>query len=468
MATSEADQSFSAAQEFLVRSFTSAFEQIALSLASGAEPEFRLTPAGGDHHGPSFEGDVAPGRAWHLRMKIAPELRVVAHGHSASLWLGHVQVAELHLEATSAATLSLYEDDLPLQQIGLQGVGGSVKVILRLDKFLLTDRGVGDGKLDWRRYNSTRSLNYLLDDGAPSTTAGKLLVVFSAIGAEYDYTFNYRASLAGVKLAKAYILDDFGRQGSYYWVDHGDESIFQGTQELLAKLVQDLGLDWGDVMFAGSSKGGTAALLHGVTLGVGRILLGAPQYRVGDYLSAAAPQILEFMTGGASGDDRVALNDWAKDILLKGQRRSAIRIVVGTADHHLAAHVMPLIADAREAGYKVDSLVLSGVPHGEIGWVFKHLLSAEAADHEIGSVQDALPYSLTRNADTVTFRCWPADDESLAVHLFGKSGALERLPYSMDDEFEFRSSPEHGPVRARVFRRSDADTPIRAFTTSWV
>lgn len=468
MVMSEADSAFRAAQEFLIRSFTSAFEQIALSLASGAEPEFRLTPAGGDYHGLNFEGDIAPDCAWHLRMNLTPELRVVAHGHSASLWLGEVQVAELHVESTTAATLSLNEGDLSLRQIGLHGVGGSVKIVLRLDAFLLTDRGVGQGKLNWRRHNSARSLNYLLDDGVPSTAAGKLLVVFSAIGAEYDYTFNYRASLAGPKLTKAYILDDFGRQGSYYWVDHGDESIFRGTQELLTRLVEELGLDWSDVMFAGSSKGGTAALLHGVTLGVGRILLGAPQYRVGDYLSGAAPQILEFMTGGASDEDRVALNGWAKHIVLNGQRRSAIRVVVGTADHHLVSHVTPLLEDAVEAGYKVDSLVLSGVPHGEIGWVFKHLLSAEAADHEVGSAQDPLPYSLTRNEDIVTFRCWPAEGESLAVHVFGKTGVLERYPYSTDDEIKFHSAPEHGPVRVRVFRRSDADTQIRAFTTSWV
>lgn len=405
---------------------------------------------------------------WNVRIVMPSGVRVVAHGHSAALWLDDEQLAEVHIESTRTASMNFDVEGPSARNLGLQGTGGSVRIRLRLDGFLLRDRGIGQGDLNWCRHNSARSLNYLLDNQSPDSSGNKLLVVFSAIGAEYDFTFNYRSTVKDNKLAKAFVLDDFGRQGSYYWVDHGDDSIFQETQRLLKLLVADLGVDWNDVMFAGSSKGGTAALLHGVTLGVGRILLGAPQYRVGDYLFSAAPRILEFMTGGVTDDHRVALNQRAQAILQAGQRRSSIRVAVGSADHHLRSHVMPLLEDANAAGYAVDTLTLPGVPHSEIGSVFRHLLSAEVLDFELDDNQSPLPYTLTRSGDEVVLRCWPAQDESLAVRRYGKSGILERLPYSTDTEFTFQSSRKDGPIRLRVFRRNDADSSIRAFTTVWV
>ncbi|MDD1477242.1 hypothetical protein [Arthrobacter sp. H16F315] len=375
-------------------------------------------------------------------------------------------MAELHVESTSPAAVTVSELSSQHQGVQLGGYGGELRIDLRFDRFLLKDRGVGKPGGGWRRHESGRSFNYILDSPLSDQLPKKLLVVFSAIGAEYDFTFNYRATLEGGNLSRAFVLDDFGRQGSYYWVDHGDDSIFLETQRFLSNLVNELGVDLGDVMFAGSSKGGTAALLHGVTLGVGRVLLGAPQYRVGDYLLNAAPRILSFMAGEASDESSRSLNDRAKEILLRGQRRTVIRVAVGSGDHHLVSHVVPLSEDAWAAGYNVSSLILPGVPHSKIGWVFKHLLAAEAMDLELGSWQDPLPYALTRSGETVTLRCWPAEGEKVAVHLVGKKAVLEKRPYSDDVEYSFVLPPNEGHVRARVFRRDDSNS-IQAFTTHW-
>ena len=419
-------------------------------------------------NGLSVACQVESGDPWGLTIAVPVGVRVVAHGHSVAFWCEAVQVAELHVQSTSAAIVDASETSLPSQRIEIRGRGGDLRIDLRFEEFLLKDRGVGRPGLGWRRHDSERSLNYILDSSDSDPLPKKLLVVFSAIGAEYDFTFNYRATVEGNNVSKAFVVDDFGSQGSYYWLDRGDDSIFRETQRLLAKLVDELGVDLNDVMFAGSSKGGTAALLHGVTLGVGRVLLGAPQYRVGDYLFNTAPRILEFMAGNASDESRQLLNDRAQEILAGGQRRTAIRVAVGSGDHHLEAHVRPLIEEARAAGYTVSSLILPGVPHSKIGWVFKHLLAAEALDLEHGTWQEPLPYSLTRSRETVTLRCWPADGEKLAVHLSGKQSVLERRAYSEDVQFSFSLAPSEGHVRARVFRRNDSDTAIQAFTTHWV
>lgn len=453
-----------AAQGFLARSFRTAVEVGLESVVGGGLAVGQLV-----HELENvLSVDVAAENPWELKLAVPGSVRIVAHGHSAAFWSGDVQVAELHVASTSAAVVSASESSNPSQQVELRGHSGDLRIDLRFDGFLLKDRGVGRAGLGWRRHQSGRSLNYILDSPVSEPVPRKLLVVFSAIGAAYDFTFNYRATVEGNNLSKAFVLDDFGSQGSYYWLDHGDASIFDEIQTLLAKLVDEQGVDLSDVMFAGSSKGGTAALLHGVTLGVGRVLLGAPQYRVGDYLFNAAPQILDFMAGEVSDAARQSLNDGAKEILFRGQRRTAIRVAVGSGDHHLASHVDPLTDEARAAGYAVSRLILPGVPHSKIGWVFKHLLAAEALDFQLGIRQEPLPYSLTRSRDAVTLRCWPAQGEKLAIHLAGKQSVLERRPYSEDVEFSFTLDPNQVHVRARIFRRKDSDTSIQAFTTYWV
>ena len=455
------------AQSLLARSFEAAVRDGLGPVASLGETSGPSVIAVESGNGLSVGCHVASEDPWGLKIAVPSGVRVVAHGHSVAFWCEAVQVAELHVQSTLAATVAVSETSLPSQRIELRGRGGELRIDLRFEKFLLKDRGVGRPGLGWRRHDSERSLNYILDSPVTGQSPRKLLVLFSAIGAEYDFTFNYRASVKGNTIAKAFVVDDFGSQGSYYWLDRGDDSIFHETQRLLAKLVDELGVDLNDVMFAGSSKGGTAALLHGVTLGVGRVLLGAPQYRVGDYLFKAAPRILDFMAGNASDESRQSLNHRAKEILVRGQRRTSIRVAVGSRDHHLKSHVRPLTEEALAAGYAVSSLILPGVPHSKIGWVFKHLLAAEALDLENGAWQEPLPYSFTRTREKVTLRCWPAEGEKLAVHLSGKKSVLERRPYSGEVEFSFVVSPNDGHVRARVFRRQDADTSIEAFTTHW-
>ena len=140
---------------------------------------------------------VASEDPWGLKIAVPSGVRVVAHGHSVAFWCEAVQVAELHVQSTSAATVAVSETSLPSQRIELRGRGGDLRIDLRFEEFLLKDRGVGRPGLGWRRHDSERSLNYILDSPVTGQSPRKLLVVFSAIGAEYDFTFNYRASVKG-------------------------------------------------------------------------------------------------------------------------------------------------------------------------------------------------------------------------------------------------------------------------------
>ena len=79
------------------------------------------------------------------------------------------------------------------------------------------------------------------------------------------------------------MLDDIGYQnrGSYYLTGRAQSVPLQ--KEICALINHCRGQR--RLVTAGSSKGGTAALLYGLRCGADAIIAGAPQYYIGNYLS---------------------------------------------------------------------------------------------------------------------------------------------------------------------------------------
>lgn len=114
-----------------------------------------------------------------------------------------------------------------------------------------------------------------------------LLVVFSGFGGKnVAGRFNYVRTLRDCRANKLFILDDFGYNsvGSYYLgnncVVYNDSVIESLVYEIAEKCRAK------KIVFAGSSKGGSAALLYGFRMNVNQIICGSPQYKIGDYLNA--------------------------------------------------------------------------------------------------------------------------------------------------------------------------------------
>ena len=54
---------------------------------------------------------------------------------------------------------------------------------------------------------------------------------------------------------------------------------------LISKVVAENNINFKNIISIGSSKGGTAALYYGMKYNFGNIIVGAPQYKIGTYLS---------------------------------------------------------------------------------------------------------------------------------------------------------------------------------------
>lgn len=63
----------------------------------------------------------------------------------------------------------------------------------------------------------------------------ELIVVFSGFGTARKY--NYMKTLAGAKIDKLFLLDNFGYRGSYYWFENGTDK----PNQLVSRLIGQIG-----------------------------------------------------------------------------------------------------------------------------------------------------------------------------------------------------------------------------------
>lgn len=187
-------------------------------------------------------------------------------------------------------------------------------------------------------------IKYLL---YPNQESEKLVVIFQAINTKQSY--NYIKTLKEFNVNKLFIKDDYGldelTKSSYYLGVKKDLSIAKYTQKLINDVVSDLNIKKENLIFAGSSKGGYAALYHGYTFGAGNIIPGGPQIMLGDYLYQTNPASIRFeIFQSIVGDFTEENKKWANDQLYDVLKNSVepypnTKIHIGLKEPHYKEHV---------------------------------------------------------------------------------------------------------------------------------
>ncbi|MCC3282475.1 heparinase II/III domain-containing protein [Arthrobacter caoxuetaonis] len=415
---------------------------------------------------------------WHLGADVRP----VVHGQGFELFYKNKKVMDLAFSADVPTEITVHKGRTKPRPMGWQfpkfgeavathtisiafrGTDAEIGTAIRMADFSYADRGITSDN-GWARYQGSVPVNYMY---CPPKTQDikKLVVVFSAIHQPGDFTYNYKSTVEETGTAALYILDDFGDQGAYYYSDHRSTSIFESVQSLILAVMNKYDIELSNVATAGSSKGGSAALIHGLALGVDRIIAGAPQTRIGSFLNGPHPNILRFMSGGVSEDDVAFLDGIIPALLHDANHKTKISVVVGEADHHLKGHVLPLLSDARTSDTEVSAVVLRGASHSEIGKVFSSYLRANLEQWLRGVEEPVLPYEIVadRGEGIVEVTVLSPTNSLHSYRLFSGSQLVESTKYSASRSVTFRAL-EPGTYRVRVYSRaSSADEPT-AFST---
>lgn len=333
---------------------------------------------------------------------------IISHGHGFEFLLGQEKIADFFIKAN--VSISVHVGPATSSSRILPGATTNQSRYNRLTvetnspnpcisseinfrDFKFINRNLIGGDEAWSTYKSDVGLNYLLKTSQDATGSKFLAVGFSAIRAVGDFTYNYKSSLETIDVNTLFILDDFGDQGSYYYADHGDLGIFNSVQNLLKDLCSELEVPFSNVITFGSSKGGAGALIHGVALGAGHIYVGAPQTKIGTFVTKPHPNVLELITGDTTADSVEQLDKVLFNMVKEATVLPKTTIIVGNADHHYEKHAIPFKKFAEENGHKVELTVLNGVPHAEIGHKYRRLLhgyiSRVLGNHERSSTPNS-------------------------------------------------------------------------------
>lgn len=159
----------------------------------------------------------------------------------------------------------------------------------------------------------------------------KLIVVFSSFS-NGNPKYNYIATLKTIDCNKLFILDDYGVKGSYYLGVNGNLDIENSVISLITKIMSENSIDFKDVIVAGSSKGGTAALYYGLKYNFGNIIAGAPQYKIGTYLcDLSIKDYANSIFGDTTEASRIKYDNLIR-INASTNKNSKINILTGEGD----------------------------------------------------------------------------------------------------------------------------------------
>lgn len=423
-----------------------------------------------------------------VRWHIDPEARVVLRNSGAELFVGSSKVLEMVWRADSPVQARLETGQLdPVRALHFPAFGrerqGAALVVssattqLNLQTsvrtgptdFTVRDWGVGAASSTWRRHEGLVPINYLLEEVAG---AKDLAVVFSAMAPPGSFASNYHRPLQDVHCHRLFILDDFAEQGAYYAALRRDRTVMRAVQDFLRKCAAGLGVPGERIHTIGSAKGGTAAVLHGIKLGVGHILAGAPQTLVGTFLLQPHPNVLTDIAGGTSADDV----EWADRLLFRSLHGSLpafdgeVDLMIGDKDHHFRNH-LPSLQRAL-AGKNYLTRVLPNVTHSTFGRPFSVFVADEMSARcgRILAPEDDR-WSVHIDSRDSSLRAWvagrhPCADE-YAFYLYDADGLVGKNPYSSGRAAQFR---ELRPGRYRVcaFRRAAGTTDTDAQTSNWI
>ena len=198
-----------------------------------------------------------------------------------------------------------------------------------------------------------------------------LLVIFSALNTEGP-RYSYLSVARFLRVNQLFIRDDFAGLGTYYLGPDKSNAVESEVLELIQGTAANLGTE--HIVFAGSSKGGTAALFFGLQFPGSIIAAAAPQYYIGDYtrivkkLHPSVPYILGKTADEMTEDDIRWLNTRVSekiqsDAFAKTQK---CYLHCSRKDATFELHVQPLMKDLKKAGIYTELDLENYEHHSEV------------------------------------------------------------------------------------------------------
>lgn len=184
----------------------------------------------------------------------------------------------------------------------------------------------------------------------PENESPYLIVVLSGFSGREAYKenakFNYIKTLLNVKCNKLYIMDEVDNVPTYYYGTKSEPNYLEDCVKLVNDIMEKNNINNENVMIAGSSKGGTGAILIGNELKAGYIIAGAPQYFPLDYLNEINEKARNLIMNNIllKEEDFESVQKDIKEKMLNLDENTKLYLHAGNQDLHYIKHLRPYMS----------------------------------------------------------------------------------------------------------------------------
>ncbi|CZQ96513.1 alpha/beta hydrolase fold [Trichococcus palustris] len=204
-----------------------------------------------------------------------------------------------------------------------------------------------------------------------------LTVVFSACTrAGIKARYNYVRTLKDTKTNKLFILDDYSTdgRGSYYLGNWPTLDVEEAIKELIDCFL--VKLTPRKVIFCGTSKGAYASLYYGLQFDDVNIVIGSPQYFLGNYLDCEANKVtFDYIRNGTDKQEiREFLNELLPETIRKSLKPRRIYLHYSDLEHTYKEHIQFLIQDLKENRFEIVEDVAHYTDHWDVSYHFPKFL----------------------------------------------------------------------------------------------
>ena len=213
------------------------------------------------------------------------------------------------------------------------------------------------------------NLNYMFYKEKKSKN---LVIVFSACTREgVKARYNYVRTLKNIKINKLFILDDFGcdKRGEYYLGEAPKYNVENAVKSLIDKYKNK----YNRIYFIGSSKGGFAALNFGFKYDNSIIIIGAPQFYLGNYLSDT-PNILTYRSMKLDEKEVNFLNKKIINEILNKKKNIKVYLHYSNQEHTYKDHVKDLIKELKKNNVFLEEDIANYKEHSDVSLYFPKYL----------------------------------------------------------------------------------------------
>ena len=196
---------------------------------------------------------------------------------------------------------------------------------------------------------------------------------FSQMGKKPRY--NYVNHIGkNIKAKKLFILDNHGynKAGSYYLGENGNWYLPNDICELIDNIKNKYKIR--TRITAGTSKGGTAALVYGIKCQATAIISGAPQYYIGKYLNTEKHlPILSALVDNINTASVANLDEYVRNVIISASKsvKPAIYLHYSPKEIMYEEHIVDMICDLKNNGYcLIEDNMYQYTEHSDVGKYF--------------------------------------------------------------------------------------------------